>query len=753
MHLAVVAVPLAVLIIALVFARRHTLRFGLLILVFLVLGIIRSPESEWNMRPVAPEVAAARKFPVVLDVEVPMVISDCTDQVKAAVGDVVVGYPDLVGRHVVLRGLELIDRPAGSRLQLIGNFKRPGRRLNPFALDKHRQFLRKGLIGYVDVEKVVPCEDSSAPSPVLGLRRRLETLILASSSPETRGMLEALLLGRRSNIDRKTEMLMMKAGTYHVLAISGLHVGIVVILLTASLSMLRLGRAACIALAVACVLCYVIFTGARPSAQRAWMFFLLVSGCRLLQWKVDYPNCVCAAGTVLLLAFPHLAWDVGFNLSLAAVFGITLLVPQLAGPPKARASFGAKLKHYVMMGLAASFSAQVFTLPVLLYHFGRVSLIGPVSNLVVLPLVTLIVAAGMEATLTMSCSTVLAGVFMRGAAALVWVLFRLTELLVGFSDPLLFPGRPLTLKILVYLGLVAYVALFRGDMNGRLKLVVLLVLCAFLIVTPAPSSDGMLVLTFLYVGDGDACLIEMPNGSTLLIDAGAYNRDFDAGRSYVLPYLAMKGLKRIDSAVVTHSHNDHYGGLLSLMESISIGELLIGATDGESGYVKLLEEARHSGVRVRTIGQGDTLFYDEARIEVLHPPVNARWEEGVDPNAQSIVCRLVYHNISVLLTGDLTPSVQHRLAVSNLDLSCDILKVPHHGAPEGVDSAFAGVLGARYAVISAGSRFPSHPCPETIDMLECWGMQTLTTVSDGAVTVTSDGQGFDLRCENRDIAP
>jgi competence protein ComEC len=560
-------------------------------------------------------------------------------------------------------------------------------------------------------------------------------------------MLEALLLGRRSNVSGHVEAEMKKAGTYHVLAISGLHVGIVVLLLTTLLSILRLGRIMRIAVAVACVLGYVIFTGARPSAQRAWTFFMLVSICRLLQWKIDYPDCVCAVGAILLLAFPSLAWDVGFKLSLGAVFGITLLVPQLGGAGKVRTSPGARLKHYLLTGLVASFSAQVFTLPVLLYHFGRVSLIGPVSNLVVLPVVTLIVAAGMEALLAVPCWMGLAEVFMRGASTLVWLLFRLTGLLTGFVDPLVFAGRPATWKLVVYCGILAYVTLVRSDLNGKLRLLILLLLCAFLIVSSGRPSEGGLVVTFLYVGDGDACFIEMPNGTTLLIDAGACSRDFDAGRAYVLPFLAMKGVKRIDSAIITHSHNDHYGGLLSLMESVRVEQILIGASEGEAGYTGLLSEAGLRGIDVRAVGRGDTLHYGETRIEVLHPPRHARWAAGVDPNAQSVVCKLTYRNLSVLFTGDVTPLVQSALAGSGVNLSCDILKVPHHGAPGGVDSAFAAAVGARCAVVSVGSRFASHPCPATIDLLARQGMRVLTTVSDGAVTIGSDGHSWRLRSE------
>jgi competence protein ComEC len=752
-HLLGVVMPLIAISAGLALVRRTLPHLILLTLAFFGLGLLRSPESRWNIPKALPFMDVEQKIPVVLDVEVPFLVADCSDQIQAEVNGVIVGYPGLAGRRVILRGLEHTARPRNGRMRILGSFRVAPKRLNPLGVDRFRNCLRQGVVGYVDVGSIGSGKNSGGPSAVFGFRRRLAALIRGSASPETCGMLEALLLGRRSNIDSRIGTLMIKGGTYHVLAISGLHVGIVVLLLSAVLSPLGLGRVGRIGLAVGCVLCYVIFTGGRPSAQRAWTFFLLLSVCRLLQWKVDYPNCVCGAGTILLLAFPYLAWDVGFKLSIGAVFGITLLVPQLARAGGQRRSIGAKLRHYTLTGLLASFSAQVFTLPILLYHFGRVSVLGPVSNLVVLPLVTLIVAAGLEALLAMPFWMGLARAFMCGASGFVWFVFRLTELMTGLFDPLVFAGRPPIWKLVVYCALLAHVTLVTRDINRWLKFLILLLLCAFLIISPGRAKDAPLVVTFLYVGDGDACLIEMPNGASMLIDAGGCSMEFDAGQAYVLPLFAMKGLKRIDTAIITHSHNDHYGGFASLMESVGIGRFLVGVPEGESGYIKVLADAQRRGIEVRAVGCGDTLCWGEVSVEVFHPRADVRWEAGVDPNAQSVVCKLKYRSISILFTGDLTPSVQKALVQSDADLRCDILKVPHHGAPAGVDSAFAAVVKARYAVVSVGSRFPSHPSPETLDLLEHYGMRNLTTISDGAVTVTSDGYSLRVDTERGGVTP
>jgi competence protein ComEC len=722
------------------------LRPVFLIAGFFMLGLLRSPESEWNaLKPPDPG-SIEHKFPVIARVKAPPLIGECSDRVRAQVREVIAGYNVIAGGHVFLRGLENVTRPRGTGFTVIGRFRasRPG--LNPYSQDRRTHNLRQGVIGDIDVENVVEEPQKDSRPVLLGLRASLTSLIRDCSRPESRGMLEALLLGRRANLSAGLKTLMIKTGTYHVLAISGLHVGIVVLVLTSFLSVLRLGRTGRILVALVCVLCYVVFTGARPSAQRAWTFFMLVGLTKLLQWKTDYPNCVCAAGTVLLLVAPHLAWDVGFKLSLGAVFGITLLVPQLGSGMTRAVSRYDRVKNYITLGLAASFAAQVFTLPVVLYHFGRVSLMGPVANLMLLPLVTLIVAAGLEATIVMPVCGRLAQVFMRGASGLVAVLIATASLLTRFVNPLIYAGRPGSVRMLIYTGALAYLCLGKPGMDRRLKVILLVTLCIFLAVPFPGRGDRSLKIVFFYVGNGDASLIETPGGKTILIDAGACGETFDAGLTYLAPFLAIEGRRRIDTVVITHSHNDHYGGLTSLMDAVEIGEVLVGTMKGEASYETLLGEMTERDVVIESIGRGDSLIHGEVLIEVLHPSGHDTCRTADDPNDLSVVMRLTYGNLRVLFTGDLTPSVQRRLVEGGCDLKCDILKVPHHGAPDAVDSAFAEALGAKVAVISVGTRFSSHPCPRTIDLLENSGMRVFSTVTDGAVAVVSDGDSTTVKC-------
>jgi len=738
-------VVLAAAVFLMLVTKRARPAFLLFLLCIFLLGYLRSPEARWNRFKPPTSDSAHGRFPCIVRVSGPSPLGKWREPVKVRAESILVGYPWLESRQLFLRGVGAAQGFYDVGGTALGAFYAPRPRLNPYGWNTALRYRREGVVGTVVARSFV--EGSASGPPLLSrFRERVRDLINAAGTDRTRGVLEALLLGERTDLCPEVKDAMVRAGTYHVIAISGLHVGIVVLLVTSLITMAGPPRALRIALAVFCVSAYVLLTGARPSAERAGTLFLILSLVRYLQWKVDIPNCVCAAGVLLLMAFPYLAWDVGFRLSLAAVFGITLLVPQLYRAGKVGGGF-AKLGEYIRLGLLASFAAQVGTLPILLYHFGRVSLMGMLSNLIVLPLVTLAVAAGLEASVAVLLWERLGLVFMKGASALVSLIIMVTSVSTQHIDPVVFTGRPHTAKLLAYACGLAYIGFASPRLKRHWKLLSLVVLYALLIAPFFAGREPGMVVTFIHVGDGDACLVEFARGGTLMIDTGAGGDDYDAGRLDVVPLLAMKGLKRLDTIIITHSHNDHYGGLASLIGNVDIGRVLIGAPTGEVGYLKVLERCGEHGIEVELIARGDTLTCGDAVIEIFHPS-EAYLGEGIgDPNAQSVVLKLVYGKMEFLFTGDVTPEVQREILNLGFDLTCDVLKVPHHGAPGGVDPTYAQDCGARYAVISAGSRFASHPCPDIIELLERSGARTLVTKSDGAVTIVTDGESLRVRTE------
>jgi competence protein ComEC len=703
-----------------------------LILAFALAGVLRSPVLL-PQAPTRPYLRPGASCPLVADVRRPT-LAALTSRPDVVVERVRLGPSGLEGRRVRLCGMDLDSPVPAGGFTVGGRFSVPRRDLNPYAPDRFRFMERRGLAGWFRADHLDREPQGGVLVSLDGLKTNLARMIEEEARGDAGGFLKALLLGERADLSAGVAETLVGAGTYHIIAVSGLHVGIVLLLAVTLLGAAGLGRRWKTPASIGMILVYTLFTGARASVQRAFAFFALVSVLRSLEWKVDVPNCCCLAGTILLLVHPQLAWDLGFKLSLAAVSGITLLVPQIVPPISRRAGRPARFAHTVLTGMAASFSAQVFALPLVLYYFGRASYLAPLSNILVLPLVTLILASGLEALFLLPLAPGLARILVSGASLTADACLDLNRVLAAMAGGPLCPGRPAPALIAGYSVFVAYLTLARTGMRKWLKVLILTGSCLCLVVFTHPAPEATRI-TFLYVGDGDACLVESPGGQTLLVDAGAAGVDFDAAASYVLPLLRLRGIGRIDRVVITHSHNDHYGGLAGLLEAVEVGEVLIGAASGEGGYVDLLERLRASGIPLSQVAVGDTFALGEVVCEVLHPDVGVRDGPADDPNLQSVVVMLRSPAGRVLLTGDLTPGGQRQILESGRAVRCDVLKAPHHGASHSLDAEFAESLGARWAVISAGTRFRSHPSEDTLDLLKSLGMEVLCTKWTGAVTV------------------
>ena len=714
---------------------------------FLV-GVLRSPEFMAARRE------RTGRVPVVLRLRLPFLTGQCEENVRARVEEVIAGDSRLLGGHVIARGLDLAAR-AGQRYMLVsGSFSAPQPARNFMAYSAVARSRREGVAGSVSVREVLEDRRLPADRALAGLRRSVRSLIRAVPEKRARGILEAILLGARGDLSPEVRSAMVRAGAYHVLAISGLHVGILVFMISILVTVLRLGRTRRVAASLAIVAFYVVFTGMRPSAMRAGTFFLVLSVARLFQYKVDYSNAVCFAGAALLVLSPALAWDLGFRLSFGAVFGMTLLLPAITAPLERSASRFMKVRSFVEVGLLASFSAQALTVPMILWSFGRVSIIAGVANLVVLPVMSLALTAGIEGAVFAAIFPGLGSIFMRSASVLAVAGVSIAEALGRCVNPLVYAGRPHAAQVAIYYAVVLWLGLFERRLGRRAKLALLAAAFAFMLVRMPnfTGGPGELELTFLYVGNGDACVMEVPGGGTWLVDTGPASADYDAAAAVVLPFLALRGIGSLEGLVVTHSHNDHYGGIPALIENIEVGEILVGTTEGEEAYRADLDHAMRAGVPVRCARAGEVWERGGVRFEVLHPgvaggpglDVSAIAGEKDDPNAWSMVIKVTFGQCAVLMTGDLTPAVQDSLVALGVDLSCDVLKVPHHGHPGETSADFAAALGARFAVISCGTKYFDEPDSTTTALLESAGMRVFSTRTDGAVRMSTDGRNLSI---------
>ncbi len=548
------------------------------------------------------------------------------------------------------------------------------------------------------------------------------------------GLVHALTLDRREDLDPRLRRAFAESGLAHLLAISGLHVGILAGWVVLA-GRWMIGRTR--AWAAAAIICwaYVVLLGLPAPATRSAVFVAIKAASIARQRNPSSDTVLLVSGLLVLAVDPRAATDVGAWLSFAAVWG-TGRASRLV-PPAWRGRAWAHL-------LATSVGATVATAPITAYVFGAVPLIGIVANLGAIPL-SAVAIPGVFASLA---SHTLAGGTGLVLAAMEWVA-RVAAAVPGGRISAA-PGPRFALPWLALLFGLIWGTSRRWSPEAVRRLVRVAVAAAGLWCLAAvpgwrlvsPGRGDHLELHVLDVGQGDAIAIRTPRGSWMVVDAGPRTPREDAGRRVLLPFLRRHGIRQLDVLVATHGDADHLGGAPVLERALEPALVLEpGQPLGTRLYLEHLVEVDERGLAWLPARAGDSLALDSVVVTVLHP-TGAWIATELEPNENSVVLRVRYRGFSALLMGDAGTSVERRLAGSVGPV--DLLKVGHHGSAGSTGDAWVQALRPRVAVISVGRNRYGHPDPGVLARLARHGARVFRTDRGGTVTVRSDGRYFEV---------
>ncbi len=600
-----------------------------------------------------------------------------------------------------------------------------------------------------------------------GLRARLrlaaEARLVTLYGPARWPLAAALTLRAEGALPPEVRREFARAGLAHILAISGLHVAILAGAVMLVLRALRCppGRARLAGTLAA--FGYVWLLGVPAPALRAALMLALWCWAQLRQ-RPPVRGAVLAAALLAILAFdPWTVFEAGLWLSFAGVMGCA--VAARAFGRAVRESGGSARWLRLLAPAAVSAGAVLATTPVQLAGFGTASPVAVVSNLVAIPLTTLLVPAlalalGL-ASLPVPAAASAAAIPAAASAPLLDLLEHLAGAAAGLEWGTITPDDPLPAAAL---SLVLAVWILRPLPRARpvrdvLAARALLALASVMVFRGwgpllqwhgGADGGGRLALHFLAVGQGDAAAIRTPHGSWIVIDAGVRAAGMDQGARKVVPFLRRQGARRLAVVVASHGDADHLGGLPAVLEALPTDIALEpGIALGRPLYVKWLSDVAKDHGRWHPARAGDRIEVDGVRLRVWHPD-SATIAGGWAVNENAVVLTVEYGAFRAVFGGDAGLPMEALRAVQIGRVT--VLKVGHHGSPGASGPAWLAALQPSVCVIEVGRNNYGHPDAGVVRRLGEAGCGVYRTDRDGDVDVTTDGRLVRVRATGRDTS-
>lgn len=553
----------------------------------------------------------------------------------------------------------------------------------------------------------------------------------------------ALLIADERDIAPALRQRMADAGIIHMLSVSGLHVAVLAEAVVLLLLLCRLGVWRAEAGALAVVVVFVAFVGAPAPAVRSGAMFAALMLSRRLQ-RPTSPWALLALGALVPLADPRIAGQIGYQLSVAGMAGL-IAAGRLARrlPALGEGGWRARLGREVLATVVAS----AVTAPIVAWHFGRVSLAAPVTNLAAAPLFALAQPA-LFLSLLLAPVPPLAQLVAEGTrpllAAIEWVAAAGAAIPLAAVDAM--PSAVTAAFVAVASGTLVIACASRHWTRPALAGVLALSGAAWWPLV-APAGDTLQV-HMIDVGQGDAIALRTPARRWIVVDAGDAWGASDAGARTVAPYLRRRG-GAVAALVLSHPHADHVGGAASVVRLLRVGVVLDGGfVHTASSYADVITSARARRTPWRLVRAGDSLEVDGVRLRVLAPD-SAAAANAAGANEASVVLTAEYRGVRVLLTGDAERAEEAGLVARFAErLPAHILKVGHHGSATSSTAAFLDAVRPRVALVSvgAGNRY-GHPSDDVLRALHARGAHVARTDDDGTVVVTTDGRTIQVATE------
>lgn len=639
-----------------------------------------------------------------------------------------------INEKTVLKILGESDLQIGDKIKFNGIPKIPMENTNPKLYNYRKNLLSKNVYTTINIKShsLYKYENKSEFKYRMKIyfRDTVEDTFDKYLNKNNSELMKGIVLGDYSYLDEDNLNTYREIGLSHILAVSGLHIGIIAGFILFCLSRIGVNRKWNVILTISVIWVYGYLISFPSSILRANIMFSVLFLSGLMAEPYDSINSLFFSSIIVLMFNPLSIFSVGFQLSYIATFSILFFSPKIT-----RWFYPYKNKLvYTSSGL---FGLYIGILPIQIHYFNRFSIIGIVSNIVIAPILSLgLIISGILlltewifSPLSFLIGYVLNTILTFQNIIASWI-YKWDFFVFKFSSPDIF-------EITLYYILIFIV--FKSIDFKHLKKYVKSTIYVYLIILLIWNigiimTDASIEINFIDIGQGDSCLINTKRGAYLVDTGGNMFGDFDVGENITLPYLEKHGINRLEGVFITHFDLDHCKGLPILMENIDIKNIFVSYRDNEN---EIYNYILNSDIPVVLLQEGNSINLDKnTKVDVISP--NFDMSRRFNANNLSLVFNLSYYDKNILFTGDIESEVEAIIA-NKINKKIDILKVAHHGSKTSSTSTFLDRNIPDISIISVGrNNFYGHPNEEVIKRFKELNTTIYRTDTMGMIKVDID---------------
>ncbi|MEW6555883.1 MAG: DNA internalization-related competence protein ComEC/Rec2 [Elusimicrobiota bacterium] len=633
----------------------------------------------------------------------------------------------------------------GDIIEISGNLARPRSPTVPGTFDYKKYLFRKKIYAILYITtaediKIISRKPSYIWQVSLNIRNQILACYNNNLAPKLAAVLSGITIGERMGLTPYIQQIFVDAGVMHVLVVSGSNVAFVaVIFFWLFRYVLRFKKKIAFAFLIPIILLYAMVTGANPPVVRATIMTLLVILALLFSRNADVYQGIFLAALIILIYNPLTLFEAGFQMSFSATLGIIYFFPKFQSALKTHML--PKFINWFLSVFLASLSAQIAIAPLMAYYFNKVSIIAIISNLIILPLIGVLLAAGFALYFTSLVGTMLLPVVAKITSGFVSLIVFLVDVFANVPYSTIRTSTPSVYFIILFYIIVAGIPKIKNYLWKRIIILASVILLFLPVMNHISKNRELLTITFIDVGLGDAVFCEFPDGTNMLVDGGGkWQTNYDIGERIISPFLWNKGITRINTVILTHPHLNHYQGLLAVCKNFSINQFITTLeVSDEAEYIDLMKILRAKKIPVKkiTVNQKIKIGKDERTIiDILNPE---KILQNTDDN--SIVMHLSYNDFSILFCGDITKKIQNSLLEKNI--AANFLFVPSHGKKL-LSNDFLLKIAPEFAIISTDT-----PAQKVLEQLR-W-CRLFTTSGSGTIVIKTDGKSWEINETVKDI--